>query len=247
MDTNTNAFNTTIPKLESVTDKYRFIPTGEFIRDVEANGYSLVAKYGPRRGLGMHSMVFSHPSLPKLPGFEMRLLATNSHDGSAAFRLHLQAYVLVCKNGLVTWSNTTAARVIHVGYAADKVKIALDTATAHIDKTLAQIKALQSRTVTEEQFAAFLLWAQELRDAKPLFLPALAKVKYSEQAPNTAWNVFNRVQDRLINGGYTTQGQRARRARSITNVREQVRINQTLWKIAIEVFLAPKPPLSIQL
>src|ERR1700687_3931219 len=92
------AFTTGIPKLENVTERYEFISTARFIEDVQSFGYILESTQSPRKGLGMHSMSFSHPTMPKIEGLDLRLLATNSHDATSAFRLHLQVGVGLCAN-----------------------------------------------------------------------------------------------------------------------------------------------------
>ena len=66
MDTQLNPFTATMPKLENVTDKYKFISTAQFIEDVQTFGYKLEDTRKPKRGLGMHSMSFSHPTMPKI-------------------------------------------------------------------------------------------------------------------------------------------------------------------------------------
>lgn len=246
----TNPFTASMPKLERVTDKYRFISTQEFIRDVEGLGYSLTDTRQPRRGLGMHSMSFSHPDMPKLEGIGLRLLATNSHDATSAFRLSIQLDVAVCTNVLVAFlpDLSKASRVVHRGYALEKVAAAIDTVRARIDGVLGTVDALQGTQATPENTVAFLQLAKELRDAKPFNALELTQARHYEQRENTGWNVFNRVQESLIKGRYrtietvtrldgTTLDVPGRRAREITNVRERVVTNYKLWDIAVQTLL----------
>lgn len=246
----TNPFTASMPKLERVTDKYRFISTQEFIKDVESLGYSLVGTSQPRRGLGMHSMSFSHPSMPKLEGIGLRLLATNSHDATSAFRLSIQLDVAVCANVLVAFMPelAKAARVVHRGYALDKVATAIETVKARIDSVLGTVDALQGIQATPENTAAFLQRAAELRDAKPFRLIDLATARHAPQRENTGWNVFNRVQESIVKGGYRTLETvtrldgtlldvPGRKAKEITAVRERVVTNYKLWECAVETLL----------
>jgi len=247
----TNPFTTATPKLENVSDKYKFISTAQFIDDVQSMGYKLEQTTAPRKGLGMHSMSFSHPNMPQADGLNMRLLATNSHDATSAFRLYIQVLVQVCSNGLVAWTQDrdTASRVIHRGYAIDKVAQAIDVVKSRFDKVLGTIESMKQRDVTPENGAAFLSKAVELRDAKPFKVTELSTVRHPEQRDNNAWNVFNRVQESLIRGGYHTVEQskdyrtglpvtiRGRKARELTNVRERVQLNNKLWELAVENLL----------
>jgi len=244
-----NPFTTTIPKLERVTDKYRFISTAEFIKDVESFGYKLEETRAPRSGLGMHSMAFSHPNMPKVEGLDLRLLATNSHDATSAFRLHIQVGVNICANVLTAFIPDLAAasRIVHRGYAVDKVAKAIDTVRNRVDYVLGSIDAMQLKDVTPERAAEFLTKAAELRDAKPFRILDLQEVRHSQQRENNAWNVFNRVQESLIRGGYSTAetvavqgGTRlvpGRKAREITSVRDRVQTNYKLWELAVETLL----------
>src|SRR5580704_16937633 len=104
--TDTNPFTTGIPNLNKVSDKYRFISTAELINDVQSFGYQLIRTKMPRRGMGMHLMEFTHPDMPRLDGFQLRLLATNSHDGTSAFNLLCGLHVFACTNGVIASDGT---------------------------------------------------------------------------------------------------------------------------------------------
>lgn len=253
IDVQSNPFTATVPKLENITDKYKFISTAQFIDDVQSMGYKLEQTASPRRGLGMHSMSFSHPGMPKADGLDMRLLATNSHDATSAFRLYIQVLVQVCSNGLVAWQSQGAARVVHRGYAVDKVADAIELTRKHFDNTLNTVNAMQAIDVTPERGAEFLRLASELRDAKPYRILDLQTVRHAPQAANTAWNVFNRVQEAIVKGGYKTielatydnrytgvkQGDAipGRRAKELTAIKERVAVNTKLWELAVQMLL----------
>lgn len=245
-----NPFTTTVPKLENVTEKYRFISTAQFISDIQSFGYTLESTTSPRRGLGMHSMVFSHADMPKVDGLDLRLLATNSHDATSAFRLHIQVGVNVCANILVSFIPGLAAhsRIVHRGYALDKVAGAIEATRNHVGLMLNTVDAMQSRNVTPENAAEFLKQAVELRDAKPFRILDLQNARHAPQAENTAWNVFNRVQESIIRGGYRTIETitdrnglplvvPGRRAREITSIKDRVQTNYKLWELAVETLL----------
>lgn len=250
-----NPFTTTIPKLENVTEKYKFISTAQFIEDVTSLGYKLESTRQPRRGLGMHSMAFSHSSLPKLQGIDLRLLATNSHDATSAFRLHIQVGVNVCANILTAFVPELAAsaRIVHRGYALDKVANAVDAVRNRIDYVINTMQKMQSHNPTSAQGSKFIHQASELRDAKPFRILDLQRVQHNEQADNTAWNIFNRVQESIIKGGYETielaqydiprynivKGMQipGRKAREMTSIRELVQTNYKLWELAVETLI----------
>lgn len=240
-------FTVTAPR-ENVSDKYKFISTAQFIQDVTSLGYKLEDTRQPRRGLGMHSMSFSHPNMPKVQGLDLRLLATNSHDATSAFRLYIQVGVGVCANILTAFiPELQHTRVIHRGYALDKVQSAIDAVRNRVDLVLGNIDAMQVKDVTPENAAEFLKKASELRDAKPFRLLDLQVARHFEQRENNAWNVFNRVQESIVKGGYHTaetverQGVPVivpgRKAREINAVRDVVQTNYKLWELAVSTLL----------
>ena len=245
-----NPFTATMPKLENVTDKYKFISTAQFIEDVQGFGYVLESTRSPRKGLGMHSMVFNHPNMPKVEGLDLRLLATNSHDATSAFRLYIQVGVGICANVLTAFVPELSAhsRIVHRGYALDKVAGAIDAVRNRVDYVLGTVDTMQSRLVTPELGAEFLKQAAELRDAKPFRIIDLQTVRHAPQRENTAWNVFNRVQESIIRGGYATRTEVTRqdgttltvpgnRARELIAIKDRVQTNYKLWALAVETLL----------
>lgn len=251
-----NPFTTTVPKLENVTDKYKFISTQQFIEDVQSLGYKLETTTSPRRGLGMHSMEFSNPSIPQMDGLAMRLLATNSHDATSAFRLYVKVLVQVCSNGMVAWRAQDNFRVVHRGYALDKVASAVEGIHSRFEGTLNTIEMLKGIQVDAYAYA---MEASKFRDAKPYSISEFIKPRHIEQSDNNAWNVFNRAQEALIKGGYRIEetmshdgygrinGRYAmlptgtivpgRKAKAITAIRESVAINTQLWKLTTDKYI----------
>jgi len=244
-----NPFTTTIPSLENVTEKYKFISTAQFIEDVTSMGYTVERTSSPRQGLGMHSMVFNNPSMPKLDGLDLRLLATNSHDGTSAFKLYIQVGVGICSNMLVAFMPelAKASRIIHRGYALDKVVGAVTAVNNKINSVLDSIEEMKSIQVSPEQASEFIVKASALRDAKPFRIMDLQTVRHREQTDNNAWNVFNRVQEAVVKGGYVTQAEYlgnsgtyigpGSKAREIISIKDRVQMNYKLWELATEILI----------
>lgn len=235
------AFTTTIPSLENVTEKYKFISTAQFIEDVQSFGYRMVKAVGPKKGLGKHWMSFSHPDLKSIPGTELRIGATNAHDGSAAFTTFIEMLELVCTNGLVAHRTQAEFRIVHRGYAIEKVNKALNETRQQVGVVVEQVKTMKDTTVNTLQVFDFIMQAKHLRDVQPLNMGELTKARHALQAEDTAWNVFNRAQEALIKGGYRTlnadTGKEGSRAREVKAVGEQLRINKQLWKLATETLI----------
>ena len=63
----------------------------------------------------------------------------------------------------------------------------------------------------------------------------LLKVDRIEDSGNSLWEVFNRVQEKLINGDCSyTMGTKVRKARAIKNFSMDLKINEALWTLAEE-------------
>lgn len=61
------------------------------------------------------------------------------------------------------------------------------------------------------------------------------KVDCVEDSGNSLWAVFNRVQEKLINGDCSyTMGAKVRKARAVKNFNQDLKINEALWSLAEE-------------
>ena len=68
----------------------------------------------------------------------------------------------------------------------------------------------------------------------------IERTRRAEDLDTSVWTVLNRVQENLLRGGLTRHSVSGRlvRTRSITSIREDVRINGGLWDLATEVLAA---------
>lgn len=66
-------------------------------------------------------------------------------------------------------------------------------------------------------------------------LDELLTVEHNEDSGNSLWTVFNRVQEKLITGGYSYKmGVKIRKARAVKNFSQDLKINEALWSLAEE-------------
>jgi len=242
MNTNKSfAHVATVPDLTSVTDKYAFIHTESVEEEVIKAGYAVERRFNPRRGLGLHGTVFTHPKLPKMPGLDVRIAFYNSHNGTAAQRFVVQIGVGLCANILEVDApeKALAARIVHRGNALDRVTEALQRVEAYTEDVVKTIARLQSTQLSDFQALKFACDAIDLRNARPFRLESMLHVLHQGQGDNTAWNVLNRVQEALIKGGYRTIDERhpaypGAKAREVTSIGEKAKINRALWKLMVD-------------
>lgn len=225
-----------IPKLESVSDRYRFISTAEFVKDVEVHGFKLLSVLGrSKTGHGKHLLTFDRPDLVLPNGDKIQLLVYNAHDGSSAFKLFLGYYRLVCSNGLMVGTPLESVSIRHVGYAAAKVASAVTSVLGKVDALKQTIAAMEAYNMKPEAQLGLARQALDLRScgsAEPL------EVLFSRRLADrgtSLWQTFNTVQENVQRGDYYiigADGQR-RLARALTGAASRVNFNRKLWNIAV--------------
>ena len=226
-----------------VSSKYRFISSGEFVNDMQSNGWQLVnTTANSRTGLGKHAMRFrSTDERFKLPsGDFLEVVVLNSHDGTTAFRLSLGIYRLVCSNGLVIGKDILPpVSIRHVGYAASKVKTALNTLLTQADAIKQAVAKLQLRELTVAEYIAFVNLALQARGLTPHSVNAeqLHVPRREQDKGVNAWVVLNRIQEYAIHGfNYVDLTvHEVKKARAIRGAAPQIKLNQALFDGMVKI------------
>ena len=177
-----------------------------------------------------------------------QILLTNSHDGGNAFTLSAGIFRLVCSNGLVIKTEDYgSARLVHKGYSFEAVQELVKQFEETVDEVLTRITAMKKVQLTKEQQIEFAKQAALLRFKsksynednieKVVNIDDLLNVERKEDAGNGLYEVFNRVQESLINGKYTYLGtkDKPRKARPIKNFKQNIEVNSKLSKLAFEL------------
>ncbi len=240
---------------------YSFVPTSNVINDLRSMGWEVVdakqvkARKKSTRGYQKHMVTFEHPDY-KVNGAEEypQLLLTNSHDGGNAFTLSAGIFRLVCSNGLVIKTEDYgSARLVHKGYSFEAVQKLVNTFVETIDETLTRITAMKQVELDKAQQIEFAKKAALLRFTAKSYnednigdivdLDDLLNVERKEDAGNGLWEVFNRVQESLVNGkyNYAMNGKvnaadaKTRKARPIKNFKQSIDVNKKLSELAFEL------------
>jgi len=176
-----------------------------------------------------------------------QLLLTNSHDGGNAFTLSAGIFRLVCSNGLVIKSEDYGdARLVHKGYSFDAVQKLVNDFTAEIDTALQKVTAMKRTQLTDHQIMQFAKQAALLRFkaasynesniADVVDMDEILEVTRPEDAGNGLYEVYNRVQESLINGNYHYKlGTKNRKGRPIKNFKQNIDVNKKLSELAFEL------------
>ena len=256
------ALKTTMSKKEIATlglsDHYSFVPTIKVVNDLRALGYDCVdaksvkARKKSTDGYQKHMLTFEHPKY-KVEGVDEypQLLLTNSHDGGNAFTLSAGIFRLVCSNGLVIQTEDYGStRLIHKGYSFEAVQKLVNDFNVTIDEVLTKITVMKKTQLTKEQQIEFAKQAALLRFTAKSYnennisdvvdIEGLLSINRKEDAGNGLYEVFNRVQESLINGNYLyasngkvdVEGTKTRKARPIKNFKQNIEVNQRLSELA---------------
>ena len=183
-----------------------------------------------------------------------QILLTNSHDGGNAFTLSAGIFRLVCSNGLVIKTEDYgSARLVHKGYSFEAVQKLVKEFEETVGKVLDKITEMKKVQLTKEQQIEFAKKAALLRFtaksynedniADVVSIDDLLNVERKEDAGNGLYEVFNRVQESLIQGKYlyATNGKvdrqvgKARKARPIKNFKQSIEVNKKLSELAFEL------------
>jgi hypothetical protein len=187
-------------------------------------------------------------------GIIPEIVVKNSHNGLSSFQIMAGLFRLVCTNGMVVADSLFAThRIKHIGYKDQDVIDATFDVINTTPKILDRVKQFQDvRLSIDEQmvFAESALVAKYGQEEAPLaqkfdlqrLMTAVRSQDrvggYGVVSENTLWNSFNILQEKLVErGGRFARNEKegARRsikkARGVSSVSENVRINQSLWML----------------
>ena len=231
---------------------YSFVPTSKVINDLRSLGWNPVdavqvkARKKETNGYQKHMITFENDSYKTEGATEYpQLLLTNSHDGGNAFTLSAGIFRLVCSNGLVIKTEDYGtSRLVHKGYSFESIQRLVNNFVATIDETLARITDMKKVELNRDQQMEFAKQAALLRFTeksyneenidKVLDLDDLLNVERAEDAGNGLWEVYNRVQESLVQGKYQYLGgnKKFRKARPIKNFKQSIHVNKKLSELA---------------
>ena len=252
--------NSEIEKL-GLSKHYSFVPTMNVVNDLRELGYEVTdavqvkARKKSTNGYQKHMITFEHPNY-KVEGTEEypQILLTNSHDGGNAFSLSAGIFRLVCSNGLVIKTEDYgSARLVHKGYSFEAVQKLVKEFEETMGEVLTRITAMKKVELTKEQQIEFAKKAALLRFTAKSYnedniadvvdIDDLLNVERKEDAGNGLYEVFNRVQESIVQGKYlyASSGKvkdadtKTRKARPIKNFKQSISVNKKLSELAFEL------------
>lgn len=252
---------TTAPK-ETLSERYEFIPTSKVIDFMAENGWFPVdakevrVRKEENNGYQKHTVRFRHPEISfndvNGDGNLVDILLTNSHNGTSSFKFQVGVFRLVCSNGLVIQTQDFGSeRVRHFSSEdenkfQEKLEETLAILIDRIPMTVDIISKMQQSVINDQQVGEMALKAAEIKFQDRVknintdqLVDELVLANREEDEGNNVWVVFNRLQEKLLNGDYTyinnkSKRRKPRRARSVNNIVQSNKLNTKLFEMAYE-------------
>ena len=235
----------------STSKHYVHIPTEKVIDDMAQFGWGVVdakqVKARKNQGYQKHMIVFGNDDL-RIDGKDgdtvfPRILMTNSHDGKNAFQFQAGLYRLVCSNGLVIADAEFASmKIRHMGYDINELSTIINEIVEKLPITVECMNKLKSKTITQEQKVEFakeaLATRLDERQISQYTIEDFEKVlepTRPEDEGDDMWSVFNLIQEKIVHGMFDVYGVngKVRKARKIKNFRQDTKVNQELYQLAL--------------
>ncbi len=247
----------TEPTNPAVSKKYLHVNTETIINDLASLGWKPVsAAMRKSRGkdtiFSKHMISFQNPDI-MIKGKEgddafPRIIMTNSHDGFNAFQFKVGIFRLVCSNGLVIADEEFSDfKIRHKGYTFDELRNVVNQAVKDLPNKVEVLNKMKAKELTQDEMNKLALDAMLIRaNIKPGSKEA-KKFEYDEETiedileptrdedkGNDLWRVFNVVQEKITQGGFSAAliGAKVRKVRKIKSFEKDLKINQDLFKLA---------------
>jgi hypothetical protein len=237
---------------DKTSAKYVFLSTKNLIDALFEAGFVATAasqthcRRGSDPAYARHMLRFQHSrESVTLVDAIPQIVLINAHDGSSSYELRAGLYRPVCTNGLMVQLGDFG--LIHVPHRGNIVRNVVDAALAMIrdfGRVGEVVRRMASVNLTAEQRLEFGRQALYLRYSRgqhwPVTPEQVIAPRREADARQDVWSVYNTLQENLVQGGlagHSATG-RASRTRTVSAIREDVRINSGLWRVAMRLLPA---------
>ena len=234
-----------------VSSKYSFLPTSRIIEDMDRLGWKVnQAKSNRSRTsvnaeFGNHVVKFYHPEVfmkdqdGNIEAY-VNIVVMNNHMGTGSFKFEMGIFRLVCENGLIIKDKDFGGfNMRHAGYSFEQLQETLNSAMERLPEVVGKINTYNQIIMSKEAQKAFAQQAFQLRSYQDRQLTETELEEFlaprrKQDEGDSLWVVLNRVQESVLKGGYsiTNQKNKIRRAKSIKNIQQDIKLNQQVWELA---------------
>jgi len=234
-----------------VSDRYSFLPTSRIIEDMERLGWKVnQAKSNRSRTsanaeFGNHIVKFFHPDVymkdqdGNVEAY-VNIVVMNNHMGTGSFKFEMGIFRLVCENGLIIKDKDFGGfNMRHSGYSFEQLQETLNAAMTRLPEVVGKINSYNQILMSKEAQKAFAQQAFALRSYQDRQLTEIELEEFlaprrKQDEGDSLWVVLNRIQESVLKGGYsiTNKKDKIRRAKSIKNIQQDIKLNQQVWELA---------------
>jgi len=234
-----------------VSDRYSFLPTSRIIEDMDRLGWKVnQAKSNRSRTsanaeFGNHIVKFFHPDVymkdqdGNVEAY-VNIVVMNNHMGTGSFKFEMGIFRLVCENGLIIKDKDFGGfNMRHSGYSFEQLQETLNAAMTRLPEVVGKINSYNQILMSKEAQKAFAQQAFALRSYQDRQLTEIELEEFlaprrKQDEGDSLWVVLNRIQESVLKGGYsiTNKKNKLRRAKSIKNIQQDIKLNQQVWELA---------------
>jgi hypothetical protein len=226
--------------------KYVFISTRQIVEALGQAGFeptqAAQTRSRGREGHALHMLRFQ-PVVQSLSLDDVlgEIVLINSHDGRSAYQLRAGLFRPVCTNGLLTAIGDFG--LVHVSHRGNVVANVVDAAqriTREFSQVGEAVEAMRATVLSQGQQLAFAREALALRYPERAEAPVqpeqLLERRRMADVGSDVWHTFNAIQEHTLRGGLSARSAtgRAMHTRGIRAIRETVRLNTGLWRLAMQ-------------
>jgi hypothetical protein len=228
---------------ERVSNRYQFVSTRDILERVQRDGWMITNATAQNRSpYAQHRITLVHQNdlnvadssdSEGIPRIEM----FNSHNLTKRLMFAIGFFRFVCSNGLIVASGPSETIRIKHRFSGDRLSEIMEQVSqisSRFPTIQNTINHFKSREMTEDEQISFAQYAikgrfnyrpstpKRFRDVERT-VERLLQSRRDADSGNSVWQVYNRVQENIINGmeGFS---------RPIRGYSDNIRVNQLLWK-----------------
>tara|TARA_R100001244_G_scaffold52153_2_gene45282 strand:+ start:523 stop:1425 length:903 start_codon:yes stop_codon:yes gene_type:complete len=211
------------------------IPEGITRDDKSPTGY--------RKSDGTFAKDFRNEEIQKLNSVYPQILLTNSHDGKNAFQFTAGLFRMICENGIVIADEElNNIKMRHMGYTFEDLQVLISDMVKKLPLTVDAMNKMKEVELANEQVVQLAKDLLNIRVEGTDNTPSensefeVITTQRKEDEGNGLWEVFNVVQENIINGNfhYRTKSGKERQARIIKNFKQDMDMNKKMFSKALE-------------
>lgn len=231
-------------KHDSRSERYTYIPTIHVLDNLRKEGFEpfmacqAKCRDEGKREFTKHMLRLRHAS-QITTGEANEIILLNSHDGTSSYQMLAGTFRFVCSNGMVCGDTLNDIRIHHKGNVVDNVIEGAFRVVDDFERIDGQIGGMKSLTLNAGEQEAFahaalaLKYDTEIAPA-PITERQVLAPKRRDDIGDDLWRTFNRVQERMLQGGVPGRAANGRNmtTRAVTGIDQGIKLNRALWVLA---------------